>query len=79
MFSGIEDRAAPLNDSARSKAGRLPTAQPHDVENGLPAGDEIIANDAPVAAPPHGFRTHDRTAPFAPLLKQMLEAREKLC
>ena len=51
---------------------------PHDVEDGFAPGDQMVGNDAPMASPPYGFRTHDRAASFAPLTQQVLEARAEL-
>jgi hypothetical protein len=53
MGGGIDDRPAGLNDSARSKAGRLQATLPHNVKNGFPAGDKIIGDNAAVASPPY--------------------------
>src|SRR5947199_6027208 len=78
MRSGIDDRPAGLNHSARSKSSRLQATLPHDVENGFPAGDKIIGDNAAMASPPYCLRTHYRAAPFASLIKQMFEARVKL-
>jgi hypothetical protein len=69
MCSGIDDRAAGLNESARSKVGRLQATVPHNVENSLPTGDKIIGDDAAVTSPPYGLRTHYRAAPFASLVE----------
>jgi hypothetical protein len=35
-----------------------------NVEHGLPRRDQVIRNDAPVAAPPHCFGAHDGTTPL---------------
>ena len=67
MRSGIDDRPAGLNESARSKVGRLQATVPHNVENSLPTGDNIIGDDAAVTSPPYGLRTQYRAAPFASL------------
>jgi len=55
MRSGIDDRPAGLNDSARSKVGRLQATVPHNVENGFPTSDKIIGNNAPVTSPPYSL------------------------
>ena len=78
MRGGIGDRPTGLNDGARCRAGRLQAALPHNVENGFPAGDKIIGDNAPVASPPYSLRTHHRAPPLASLIEKMLEARVKL-
>ena len=76
--SGIDDGATGLNDSTVRKSGRLQTTRSHYVKNSFPAGDQIIGDDAAVASPPHGLRTHYRTTPFASFIEQMLEAGVKM-
>lgn len=51
---------------------------PHDVEHCCAVGDQIVGDDTAVAPPPYGFRTHDRTAPTAPLTKQIFKTRMEL-
>ena len=67
-----------LNQSAGGQLSSLEAALPHDMKNGLSAGDQIVSDYAAVASPPYGFRTHDRGAPFAPRIEETLEARVKL-
>ena len=78
MRSGIDDTPARLNEGAGGQVSGLEAALPHDMENGLPAGDQIVSDYAAVTSPPYGFGAHDRAAPFAPLFEETLEACVKL-
>src|SRR5579883_742024 len=73
----INNHPVRLDDGAPRQVGRLQAALPHNVENSLAAGDEMIGDDAPVAAPPYGFRTHDRAPALPPLFDEMLKAGVK--
>ena len=41
------------------KVRRLDLLRAQDVEYAFAGGQQIVGNDAPVASPPHRFRTHD--------------------
>ena len=43
-----------------------------DVANLVTVGDEVVGDDAPVAAPPHGLAAHDGHAQSFRLLGQQL-------
>jgi hypothetical protein len=48
--------------------GLLDVRWSHDVRYTLALSEKVIGNDAPLAAPPYGFGTHDR----APVLAAQL-------
>src|SRR6185437_1983626 len=74
---GIDDCPAGLNDCAGGKAGRLQAPVSHDMENGLFRRNKVVRDDAAVTAPPYGFRTHYRAAPFLPHVDQMIKTSTK--
>jgi len=49
------------------------------MEDRFVTGDQVIRDDAPVTAPPDGFRAHHRAAALASKLNQPIEARTKAC
>src|SRR6185437_3491979 len=69
----IDDRSSRLNDRPRRQVRRFQSAFAHDVENGLAVRHEVVGHDAAVASPPDGFRAHDRAAPRASCIDQMVE------
>ena len=46
-----------------------------DVHHLLAGGEEVVGDDAPVAAPPDGFRAHDRAPVLTTLLSELCQAR----
>jgi len=75
LRSRIDDRPVRLNSGTGSEACRFQTTPSHDMEYRFSLRDQIIGNNPPVAAPPHGFRTHDRAASSGPLVEQVFETR----
>jgi hypothetical protein len=66
---GIGQRPRRPEERRSRHAGRFHVAGAENVQDLLAAGDEIVRDDAPMAAPPDGFGAHDRGAcgvtPFA--------------
>src|SRR4029453_9963029 len=58
-----------LRSCAPARAGGA-----ENVEHSLPCRDQVVRNDAPVAAPPHGFGAHDGATPF---VSQCAQARQR--
>src|SRR5579883_1218579 len=75
---GINDRSVGSNNGAGREMSGLKAVFSHDMENRLPSCDQIVGNDTAMAAPPDGLGTHDRAAPFASFVKQVIQARPEL-
>jgi hypothetical protein len=68
MRGRIDDRPARLNDSAGSKTSGLQAALPHDMENGLPAGDKIISDYAATADQARSLGRNFERSNFCPTI-----------
>ena len=51
---------------------------PHDVFNFVTMGDEVVGDDAPVAAPPHRLGAHDRGGDFGSTRPELRERIREL-
>jgi len=79
-FSRINDRAIITNDGARRQARLVDMVRPENVPHTLSDGQEIVGDDAAVAAPPNRFRAHDRASLSTAPLSQARETHSKrLC
>src|SRR5579883_3145166 len=72
---GIDQRSVAANLGLRRDTGRVDPAVGHNVKHRLPGGNQIVRDNAAVAAPPYRFRAHDGTALLAAACPQMREAR----
>jgi hypothetical protein len=53
--------------------GRLDVPGTEDVQHGLTGGEQVIGDEAALAAPPHRLRAHDGAASRAPAVAQSFE------
>src|SRR5690606_37283566 len=73
---GIDDRTVGPRDRPVRQPRGLRAAL-HDVRDGGARHDQIVGDDAAVAAPPDGFRAHDRAAALAADVDQMRQSLSK--
>src|SRR5690625_6971086 len=72
----ISDLAA-INRSPPCQLRRLNAVFAHQVENLMARRQQIVADNAPVAAPPHRFRAHDGAGSFPAGGNQLLKRLPK--
>src|SRR6266542_2687394 len=70
----IHQRTISTGLSGFSHPRRLDAVGAENVEHALPCRDQVVCDDAPVAAPPHRLGAHDRATPFMSQCAQMREA-----
>lgn len=58
---------------AAGQGGGFDLAGAEDVADGHAPRQQVVGDDAPVATPPHGFRTHERAAPGRGAIHQILQ------
>src|SRR5215471_8233240 len=63
--SGIGQRSVRSASGRRRELRELDAAGREDVEDRFAAAQQVVRDDAPMAAPPHGLGAHDRAA-FSP-------------
>ena len=75
VFDGwINERPVRLHTGARRKLCRIDLVVPHDVHDRNTLHQEIVCNDAPVAAPPHSFGAHDGAAIVTGKRSQLIQS-----
>ena len=75
---GLVDEAGRARLRRGREDGRLDLARPHDVKDARAADDQIIGDDAPVAAPPDRLGAHDGAAPARAEVHEMLQAAAEI-
>src|SRR4029079_3948262 len=74
----INDGAIGLRNCARGKPRLIDMVRVKNVEYVFASANKIIGNDPPVAPPPNGFCTHDRSAPIMPAILELSQTLMEL-